>query len=224
MMHYYYRIPGWFAFHDVYDRAVALSPDPAHFVEVGCWKGRSTTYLGVTIVNSGKKIRLDCVDTFKGSMEHRAVDSRALMAEFYENMQVLSGKLDYRILAKWSVEAAALYKDGTLDFVFLDGSHAQSDVYADILAWKPKLKPTGVLAGDDLAWEGVSNALLRHGYGTKDSPIVVSGGTYLSWIIPPEDQLEAWKTVREPEIGRAISPKPVDIETARKVLKDAVAV
>ena len=44
---------------------------PAHFVEIGSYKGRSSSYMAVEIVNSGKSITFDCVDTWKGSEEHQ---------------------------------------------------------------------------------------------------------------------------------------------------------
>jgi len=66
MTHYYKNIQGWFEQTAVYKMAVDKYND-ARFVEVGCWKGRSTTYMGVEIINSGKNITLDCVDTFEGS-------------------------------------------------------------------------------------------------------------------------------------------------------------
>ena len=69
MNHYYDGIQGWFNFAGVYRRMVEQAPAKANFVEVGCWKGRSTAFLGVEIINSGKKISLHCVDHFLGSDE-----------------------------------------------------------------------------------------------------------------------------------------------------------
>jgi FkbM family methyltransferase len=58
-----------------------------------------------------------------------------------------------------SVEAAAQFLDGALDFVFIDADHLEEAVRADILAWRPKLKPTGVLLGHDLHFPGVRRAV-----------------------------------------------------------------
>ena len=41
------------------------------FVEVGSWKGKSAAYMAVEIINSKKKITLDCIDTWEGSNEHK---------------------------------------------------------------------------------------------------------------------------------------------------------
>ncbi len=48
-----------------------------------------------------------------------------------------------------SIEAAKLVADGSLDFVFIDACHTEAAARADILAWAPKVKPTGYLTGHD---------------------------------------------------------------------------
>ena len=56
-------------------------------------------------------------------------------------------------------EAAALVPDGSLDFVFIDADHSEVGCRTDILAWRPKLKPTGWLLGHDINWPGVATAV-----------------------------------------------------------------
>ena len=76
--HYYEGIQGWFNFRRVYGEMVARAAPGAVFVEVGCWKGRSTAFLGVEILRSGKAIALHCVDHFRGSDEEAHLADPAL--------------------------------------------------------------------------------------------------------------------------------------------------
>lgn len=48
-----------------------------------------------------------------------------------------------------SVEAAGLIADQSLDAVLIDALHFENTVIEDITAWRPKLRPRGLLIGDD---------------------------------------------------------------------------
>lgn len=162
MEHFYNRIQGWFDFQNHYTNMVNQAQDGAHFVEVGTWKGTSAAYMAVEIVNSGKKIRFDCVDTWKGSDEdwHKQdhhVQQGTLYEHFLDNMKPVEGF--YNPVRLTSVEAAAQYENRSLDFVFIDAGHTYEDVKADIIAWLPKVKKGGWIGGHDYPWcEGIRRA------------------------------------------------------------------
>jgi predicted O-methyltransferase YrrM len=50
-----------------------------------------------------------------------------------------------------SVEAAETFADGSLDFVWIDACHWYAQIREDISAWVPKVKPGGVVGGDDFS-------------------------------------------------------------------------
>lgn len=158
--HFYTDIQGWFDDGPLHREAIKSSGNPGHFVEIGCWKGRSTAFTAVEILNSGKDIVLDVVDTFEGSPEHGTVDKQALKAEFERNIKPVN-KVIGAVHAMSSVEASFKYDDKSLDFVFIDGNHSYDYVMADIKAWFPKLKWGGIIGGDDYeaAWPGVMKAV-----------------------------------------------------------------
>jgi hypothetical protein len=54
-----------------------------------------------------------------------------------------------QVLHMHSLEAARQVADASLDFVFLDADHTDRGCSADVLAWAPKVKPTGWIAGHD---------------------------------------------------------------------------
>lgn len=137
----------WFTFPELYSRMVRKFPTGSVFVEVGSWKGRSSAYMAVEIANSNKDIRFYCVDTWQGSKEHQDRDLSNLYQTFLDNMRPVEHY--YMPLKINSLEASRKFRDNSLDFVFLDASHEYEDVKKDILAWLPKLKPGGILAGHD---------------------------------------------------------------------------
>jgi hypothetical protein len=86
MDHFNTSIQGWFGFHNLYSEIVAKADHGAHFVEVGSWKGKSASYMAVEIINTGKRIRFDCVDTWRGSEEHQDPSSRFYVKELEDRI------------------------------------------------------------------------------------------------------------------------------------------
>lgn len=160
MDHFYSQIPGFCDFADYYADVVQRLPDGARVVEVGVWQGQSTAALAVEILNSGKAIRLDVVDHFKGSPELTGEPLAADTQRAAFDQHVASVRHAIReVHALPSRDAARLYADGSLDFVFLDGGHDVVTLTSDLTTWWPKLKPGGILAGHDRDWATVSSAL-----------------------------------------------------------------
>lgn len=162
MEHFYQNIgEDWFSYPQLYKRIVDNSQDGSHVVEVGSWKGRSAAFMSVEIINSNKKIKFDCVDTWKGSIEHETYDvitEEKLYDVFLSNIEPVKHIINP--IRMTSIEASKLYKDNSLDFVFIDASHEYEDVKADILSWLPKVKIGGILAGHDYnTFEGVNRSV-----------------------------------------------------------------
>lgn len=150
----------WFTYPTVYSDMVKRFPSGSTFVEIGSWKGKSSAYMAVEIANSGKSIDFVCVDTFEGGLEHiNHPDLHNLYDVFNSNMSSL--KNYYRDLRMTSLEASKLFDDKSIDFVFIDAGHDYENVRNDILAWKPKVKDGGILAGHDYVytWPGVIKAV-----------------------------------------------------------------
>jgi len=64
-----------------------------------------------------------------------------------------------------SIEASKQFDDGSVDLVYLDGDHRAEALVADIDAWKPKVRPGGILAGHDISMESVHDALKQRFMG-----------------------------------------------------------
>jgi SAM-dependent methyltransferase len=163
--HFYQRIDGWFDFQDFYQAAVQDAAPGAVFVEVGAWLGRSTAFMAVEIERSGTPIQFFVVDTWEGSpsepyhLAHVSKLGGSAFSAFYGNMAA-GGVLERLIpLRMPSAQAARLFADGSLDFVFIDACHDFRAVRDDINVWRRKVKVGGRLGGHDLDWPGLQQAV-----------------------------------------------------------------
>lgn len=184
--HYYQYVQGWFVQENLYTQMVEScnDKDEYHFVEIGSWKGKSSTYMGVEIINSGKKIKFDCVDTWLGSEEHINPNSSCyeplleikdgLYNSFLKNIEPLKSVINPIRMS--SVEASKLFEDETLDFVYIDGAHDYDSVFDDIHHWFPKVKIGGYIGGDDLDWKGVNMAVYDN---FENNFISIKGKTWI---------------------------------------------
>ena len=155
--HFYKNVEGWFSDEDIvfYKEMFDRFPGPAHFVEIGSYKGRSSSFMAVEIANSGKSIKFDCVDTWEGSPEHKEggsledpdVVNGDMFDIFKTNMEPV--KDHYSAHKMTSIEASKLYQDNSLDFVFIDADHSYESVVEDIQSWFPKVKNGGIIGGHD---------------------------------------------------------------------------
>jgi predicted O-methyltransferase YrrM len=151
MEHFYKNLgENWFTYPNLYSSVVKKYDNNSHFVEVGTWKGMSASYMAVEIINSGKNIKFDCVDTWE-YMDLQQDINESMFNNLYEiflnNIEPV--KQIVKPVRSISWEAASLYDDKSLDFVFIDAAHDYDSVVKDINAWLPKLKENGTLAGHD---------------------------------------------------------------------------
>lgn len=188
-MQHYYHLPhmgeDWFTYPRLYDHVVDKF-DSGLFVEVGSWKGKSAAYLGVNIINSGKNIKLHCVDTFGGSIEHTGVKEiveGTLHATCVQNLEPVSSVVE--IFKIDSVSASKNYEDKSIEFVFIDGDHSYEAVMEDIAAWLPKVKPGGILAGHDYGWHAPIKKAVADSFGPGDYSDIWNCGC---WILDIDDQ------------------------------------
>ena len=138
------NIEGQHTYPRIYTDMVNRFPSGSIFVEVGSFWGKSLTYLLMEAEKAGKVFDITTIDSFVGVKEYPVKDLRKI---FHKNTRLL--KKRFKFLEMDSIEASGKFKDNSIDFVFIDANHMYSYVKSDILAWLPKVKKGGVIAGHD---------------------------------------------------------------------------
>lgn len=194
-------------FHDIQQFAVETAKDGDLMVEVGSFLGESMHSLidkGKTVNKKLKYITVDYFDIdlmcrkYDGSevYEHELnspMDSgetpqewinrlgpRCMLQEYFSFLHKANKQSDmHSVIVSKSYDAADYFKDGSVHFCFIDAGHSYEDVTKDLVAWFPKIKYNGILAGHDWNGGGVKRAVIDFANNNKLKII----STASSWIL-----------------------------------------
>ena len=125
-------------------------------IEIGSWEGRSTCVLA----NAIRPRPVIAVDTWEGSpgeISAELAKGRDVYGTFITNVKTLTGGNVVPVRKGWR-EFVPTITD-PVAFCFIDAAHDYDSVRKDIAAWKPKVKPDGVLAGHDAQHKPVMKAV-----------------------------------------------------------------
>lgn len=153
-------------FYSFYEEIARWIPDGGTWVEIGLAWGESFRWGVCACLNEGKNVRMVGVDAFPDAWHHNGTPMEQM---FHNHMQPLSGH--YETIRAESSEAAAHFADGTVDFVFIDANHTAEFVRRDVLAWLPKVKKGGIIAGHDYNPPHEVKQVVDEIFGTKVVPI-----------------------------------------------------
>jgi len=151
----------WFNYPDFYD-FISKIEGYRVFVEVGVFKGNSISYLANKLRH--KEAMVFAVDLWEDTPAFK--DNPELM----EDVKILSSLYNEQLtktntrhlisdIKQDSAEAAHVFQDDSVDFVFLDANHDHDWVKRDILAWLPKVRKGGIIAGHDATRPEVERVL-----------------------------------------------------------------
>jgi predicted O-methyltransferase YrrM len=140
---------------------------------------------------------IDPWEHYPGYRDHVSPDK---LESFREEAQKLTKQFPSRamLMRKYSVDAAKLFGDGALDFVYIDGNHNIQNVIADLAAWTPKVRSGGIIAGHDYRkpknniGHHVVEAVNAWTYANRISPWFVLGRK----DEPNRDQNRSWLWVK----------------------------
>jgi hypothetical protein len=195
MEHFYKELgENWFTYPNLYSYVVNKFPSGSHFIEVGVWKGMSASYMAVEIINSGKKIKFDCVDNWEFIENLQSDISQESFSEnIYDTFLKNINPVQHIItpIKELSWDGAKHYEDNSLDFVFIDAAHDYESVKKDINAWFPKIKKGGIISGHDYAWsDDVKKAVDEFFVGKE---IYETEGCWVYFTEVPLIEMNFWK-------------------------------
>lgn len=138
----------------VRERLLTLLPKGAIGAEIGVWEGEfSARILAVT-----RPVRLHLIDPWLYQPEYPNLDfgkrrNEHLMAERYHKV-LTDFAAERRVTIHRATAQAALgaMPDGYLDWVYLDANLNEPHITADLALCLRKVKPGGIIAGDDYYW------------------------------------------------------------------------
>ncbi len=150
---------------------------PRLAVEVGTWKGGSAIQMADLIAELGLPTEILCIDTWLGALEFRTDHDDP---ERYRSLALKHGypTVYYQFLANvvhrghqariipfpQTSQTGALWLrwfDLRAGMIYIDGSHEEEDVYADLIASWEVLAAGGAIFGDDYGWDSVRLAVER---------------------------------------------------------------
>lgn len=136
---------------------------PLTVIEIGCFRGRSTVFLGKKLAMQGGIVY--AVDHWFGTPGWEKDDLKIpWIVDMYD--QFLSNVIHCNLTdviepIRMSSLDAAKKLNILADLIYIDAAHYEDDVYNDIKAWLPKLKANGIICGDDWGYPSVQRALSR---------------------------------------------------------------
>ena len=165
-------------------RLLRRLPKSSVGVEIGVWSGD----LSAAILRAVRPVRLHLLDPWAFAPDERyeqawyggaRAGSQAEMDEVYKRVlqrfetEIADGAVV--IHRSTSAEVAAGFEDASLDWVYVDGNHLYEYVRTDLELFAPKVRPGGLLAGDDYGAAGWWDDGVRR---AVDRFLVTQAGAY----------------------------------------------
>lgn len=151
-------------------------------VELGTWLGESARHIATVLPSDGI---VYAVDHWLGSVEHHDMCPEKLPT-LYE--QFLSNTIHANLTDKiiplrmTTLEAVGELNQRAVvpDLVYVDASHDEESVYADISAYFPLVKGHGIICGDDWGYPGVYKAVERF---ASENQLTIYAPTASFWML-----------------------------------------
>ena len=137
-------------------------------IEIGSYAGESAEMF----LASGAFDKLYCIDPWQMGYDPNDTTSgdglplaeKEFDKRFKDNQIVVKVK-------KFSDDAAAMFADNSIDFLYIDGDHRYEFVKQDLQNYVPKVKSGGILSGHDYGFGGLPGVTRAVDEFFKEKPI-----------------------------------------------------
>ena len=143
-------------------------------LEIGSFEGMSSYFLLNHFVNS----KIDCVETFLGSDEHKKIDFSIIEKNFNYNLNGYVNRYNLFKMTSKNFFSKKHFGNNFYDLVYIDGSHFKDDVLFDAINSFERLNMNGLMIFDDF---------LRNYYDIKDENVI---GAVFEFIKKFNDKIE----------------------------------
>lgn len=148
-----------------------INPNSHYWVEVGSLYGESSSI----ILGFNKVKQLHCIDSWTFCPDYNAsnsiIKSTNKSADFSSAKTIFYKRLKNHIESRRclpiqsdSLSASKLYRNNSIDVIYIDADHSYESVKSDLEAWFTKIKSGGFICGHDYkadgdVWPGVTKAV-----------------------------------------------------------------
>lgn len=122
--------------------------------------------------------RLYCIDPFIAYFDGKAEMQSEYLSKSEMTLALLLKYKNVTFIRKQSSEAVKEIPE-KVDFVYIDGNHNYEYVFGDLLNYFPLVRKKGVIAGHDVDWFDVRNAVNDFCQAKSKTPLIHSP----DWII-----------------------------------------
>ncbi len=116
---------------------------------IGAEIGTAEGEYAETLCKANPTAKLYCVDPWEPYSDYRDYQKQETLDDLYGKAFARLVPYNVELIKRFSADAARLFDNESLDFVYIDANHKYEFVVADIAAWLPKIKSGGVIAGHD---------------------------------------------------------------------------
>lgn len=118
---------------------------------VGAEVGVSGGYFSRSLWEANRESTIHSVDPYSDYPDYLENYTQERMDALYAEAQEYLKGTGCVLMREYSMEAVESFRDGELDFVYIDANHEFLHFTQDVAKWSEKVRPGGIVSGHDFA-------------------------------------------------------------------------